>query len=134
MVCVCCAGTFNETKGWEDTFEHRHVENYTHFYSAKDNLFPTKAGGTRRVSWGGHTLPDSRGAHTMPRTVTFNPVARVLEQAPLEELEQLRGPAAANETGLQISRGVPLDLVRTTKKEKSFSFDAVLCLFRGCLG
>ncbi len=41
----------------------------------------------RRVNWG---WIKQMNAFTMPRVVTFNPVARQLEWAPLPELQQLR--------------------------------------------
>ena len=46
----------------------------------------------------------------MPRVITFNPVARLLQQAPLEELVQLRGAAAAKHARLQIRADTPVDL------------------------
>ena len=47
------------------------------------------------------------GPQSLPRTVTFNPVARVLEQAPAEELEALRGPAAVSKTNVAVANGHP---------------------------
>ncbi len=46
----------------------------------------------------------------LPRTITFNPVARVLEQAPVEELQQLRGPASVDRKRVQVPAGQPVDL------------------------
>ena len=106
---------FNATPGWEDLFEQRVIDK-GFFYASKDSEFPTKDGGSRRINWGWAILGvhggGGAGPQSLPRTVTFNPVARVLEQAPTEELEAVRGPAAVSKSNVTVSIGspVPLDL------------------------
>ena len=50
---------FNATPGWEELFEQRVIDR-GFFYSSKDNEFPTKSGGTRRINWGWSILGVSR--------------------------------------------------------------------------
>ena len=58
--------------------------------TARVRRYPTKAGGVRRVNWGwAKVAPGS--TQTLPRAITFNPIARLLQQAPIEELKELRG-------------------------------------------
>ena len=47
----------------------------------------------------------SGGPQSLPRVVTFNPVARQLEQAPIDEARQLRGAAAYSRQGLELAAG-----------------------------
>jgi hypothetical protein len=66
---------------------------------SKDNLYPTKDGGKRRINWGWATVPPA-SAQTLPRHVTFNAAARCLQQYPIEELAALRGaPVTATAAG-----------------------------------
>jgi sucrose-6-phosphate hydrolase SacC (GH32 family) len=107
--------SFNATSGWEDLFVQRVIDT-GFFYSSKDNLFPTKGGAsaTRRINWGWAILSAHQGGpggpQSLPRTITFNPLARVLEQAPTEELEALRGEAVLSKTGLKVAAGAPMAL------------------------
>jgi hypothetical protein len=86
-------GSFVATPGWEDLFAQRKIDQ-GHFYASKDNLYPTKAGGERRINWGWATVPPS-STQTLPRHITFNAPARTLQQYPIAELEALRGAAVA---------------------------------------
>lgn len=44
-------GNFSATPGWEDVFSQRKIDQ-GNFYASKDNEYPTKAGGKRRINWG----------------------------------------------------------------------------------
>lgn len=83
-------GSFTPTKGWEDLYERQMIDAGS-FYASKDALYPTKTGGQRRINWGWGIGLRPAGTQTLPRVITFNPVARQLEQAPLPELQDLRG-------------------------------------------
>ena len=89
---------------WDDLFAQRKIDQGK-FYASKDNLYPTAAGGTRRINWGWATVPP-QSAQTLPREVTFNAAARALQQYPIEELAALRGPAAYDASGLALQQGV----------------------------
>jgi hypothetical protein len=108
-------GTYNEsaplnfsaTPGWEDVFAQKPVD-AAFFYASKDNAFPSSKSEQRRINWGWAILFLHSGAagpypQSLPRLVTFNPVARQLEQPPIEEIKQLRGPAAYAHDNLEIS-------------------------------
>lgn len=82
-------GSFTPTKGWEDLYERQLIDAGS-FYASKDALYPTKTGGQRRINWGWGIWLRPDGTQTLPRVITFNPVARRLEQAPLPELQDLR--------------------------------------------
>ena len=84
-------GSFTATPGWEDLFAQRKIDQ-GHFYASKDNLYPTKSGGKRRINWGWATVPP-QSTQTLPRHITFNAAARCLQQYPIEELQALRGTA-----------------------------------------
>jgi beta-fructofuranosidase len=101
-------GSFSATAGWEDLFEQRRMD-HGGFYASKDNEYPTRSGGKRRINWGWAQVPP-QSTQTLPRVVTFNAVARVLEQAPAEELEALRGPPASSRTAVRLAPGVAADL------------------------
>lgn len=108
--------SFNATPAWEDLFQQRVVDR-GFFYASKDGAFPSKGsggGGTRRINWGwailGAHQSGGGGPQSLPRTVTFNPVARVLEQAPTEELEALRGPPVVSRTNVAVAAGHPTAL------------------------
>ena len=77
--------------------------------NVQDNVYPTKAGGTRRINWGWAQVPP-QSAQTLPREVTFNAAARTLQQYPIEELKALRGDAAVKRTGLALKPSAPSDL------------------------
>ena len=86
-------GTFQPTKNWEDTFAQRRID-VGKFYASKDNDYPTTTQGeTRRINWGWAKTPP-QSTQTLPREITFNARARVLQQAPIEELKQLRQDVA----------------------------------------
>ena len=44
-------GTYKATPGWEDLFEQRQIDQGL-LYASKDNEYPTKTGGKRRINWG----------------------------------------------------------------------------------
>ncbi len=96
---------FEPTAGWEDEFNQRRIDG-GNFYASKDNVYPTRdSTRTRRVNWGWARV-DPASAQTLPREITFNAAARTLEQAPLAELEQLRGPPAhATTTSFELAAG-----------------------------
>ena len=75
-------GHFEATKGWEDVFAQKKID-HGRFYASKDNEYPTKDGGSRRINWGWAQVPP-QSAQTLPRVITFNAAARTLEQAPIE--------------------------------------------------
>merc|ERR1712072_185869 len=67
---------FNATPGWEDLFQQKRID-YGNFYASKDNEYPTKSGGKRRINWGWATVPPA-STQTLPRHITFNAEARAL--------------------------------------------------------
>merc|ERR1712226_1283629 len=68
---------FNATAGWEAEFAQVKMDQ-GHFYASKDNEYPTKTGGKRRINWGWATVPPA-STQTLPREITFNPLARTLQ-------------------------------------------------------
>ena len=67
------------------------------------------------------------GPQSLPREVTFNPVTRQLEQPPLDEAKQLRGPPAFAKQGLKLSAGpTPLRLSAGVAKQSEFLASFVL--------
>eukprot|EP01052_Picozoa_sp_SAG31_P007003 SAG31_NODE_329_length_17643_cov_10.377793_8_plen_407_part_00 len=98
-------GSFKVTTGWADVFKPRMIDAGA-FYASKDNHYPTRhSNDSRRINWGWAMVPPA-STQTLPRQITFNPVARTLEQAPLPELEALRQyPAAAHITRGQLTNG-----------------------------
>jgi len=100
--------SFKATPGWEDVFEQRKIDQ-GHFYASKDNLYPTKAGSTRRINWGWATVPPA-SAQTLPRELTFNADARQMQQYPIEEMINLRGPAVYNKADVAVAAGKQLSL------------------------
>ena len=101
-------GTFVETPGWEDTFAQVKID-VGKFYASKDNEYPTKAGGKRRINWGWAQVAPS-STQTFPRVITFNAAARTLEQAPIEELMELRGASVFDKKGVALAAGAPVAL------------------------
>jgi len=91
---------FNVTAGWEDVFVQKKIDQGK-FYASKDGEYPTKDGATRRINWGWAQVPPA-STQTLPREITFNAAARTLEQAPIEELQALRGTAAFSKTDVHI--------------------------------
>ena len=102
---VNTTGSFTPTVGWEDSFRQRRID-VGRFYASKDALYPTKGSDAlRRVNWGWAQVPP-QSTQTLPREITFNAAARVLEQAPLEELKALRGkPAFLTKAPLRLPPG-----------------------------
>lgn len=99
---------FHATPGWEDVFAQRKIDQ-GNFYASKDNEYPTKSGGTRRINWGWATVPPA-STQTLPREITFNAATRTLQQYPIAEIEALRQPAAYSKTDLKIAANTPVDL------------------------
>lgn len=93
-------GRLEATPGWESLFHFKIIDN-GNYYACKDNEYPTKTGEARRINWGWATIP--HGSQTLPRVITFNAEARCLEQAPLDELVDLRGPAAFSSKSLELN-------------------------------
>eukprot|EP00935_MAST-01C_sp_MAST-1C-sp1_P001660 g1660.t1 len=118
-------GNFTATPGWEDLFEQRKMDSGG-FYASKDNVYPTKAGGKRRLNWGWVTA-DDRGAQSLPREITFNAAARYLQQYPISELAALRNASVCSQKGLEIKANVSLDLgvapEAAVQSEALFSFE-----------
>ena len=99
---------FTATPGWEDLFAQRKIDQ-GNFYASKDNEYPTKAGGTRRINWGWATVPPA-STQTLPREITFNAAARQMQQYPIAELAGLRQAAAVDKTGVAVAAGASVDL------------------------
>jgi len=126
-------GSFTATKGWEETFSQRRIDS-GHFYASKDNLYPTKSGGARRINWGWAQVPP-QSAQTLPREITFNAEARALQQYPIEELAALRGAAVYDASGLALKAGAatPLGLdagvARTSEVVATFVLPSAAATF-----
>lgn len=96
-------GTFKVTLGWEDVFAQRRVD-HGDFYASKDFLYPSRNGNPRRINWGwAQVQPGS--AQTLPREITFNAVARLLQQYPIKELEELRRDIIFSENNISLVSG-----------------------------
>merc|ERR1719277_2287540 len=78
-------------------------------YASKDSEYPTRSGDKRRINWGWARVPP-QSTQTLPRAITFNAAARTLEQAPIPELEALRGPAVASNANVLLTPGASVDL------------------------
>eukprot|EP00935_MAST-01C_sp_MAST-1C-sp1_P000249 g249.t1 len=101
-------GSFAATPGWEDLFAQRRIDAGT-FYASKDNVYPSKQQGqSRRLNWGWSQVPP-QSCQSLPREITFNARARVLQQYPIEELLALRWDAAYSSENITISNG-PMQL------------------------
>ena len=111
-------GTFQPTENWEDTFAQRRID-VGKFYASKDNDYPTTTQGeTRRINWGWAQTPP-QSTQTLPREITFNAAARVLQQAPIEELKQLRQGVAyqAKDLSLKSGSSVQMNLKENVAKQ-----------------
>lgn len=86
-------GNFAATPVWEDLWNAPQLVDGGSFYASKDASYPTLGGGMRRINWGWALVPGS--LQMLPRVLTFNAETRLLQQWPAEELEKLRGAAAA---------------------------------------
>lgn len=58
-------------------------------------------GGSRRINWGWATVPPA-STQTLPREITFNAAARVMQQYPIDELKALRGAAASSKSSVSV--------------------------------
>ncbi|CAE8614642.1 unnamed protein product [Polarella glacialis] len=117
-------GHFHSTPGWEDVFVQKRIDTDS-FYASKDNEYPAKNGEKRRINWGWAMVPPG-SAQSLPRVITFNAAARCLEQAPIEELESLRGPAAFSQTGVKLAAGLPMYLNLALGLAKQSEFVATI--------
>lgn len=78
------------------------------FLCEQDSLYPSRAqGAERRVNWGWATVPPA-STQSLPREITFNAVARTLEQAPIDELTELRQSPAFTATDIELTAGTPV--------------------------
>eukprot|EP00933_Yihiella_yeosuensis_P065924 TRINITY_DN6994_c1_g1_i1.p1 TRINITY_DN6994_c1_g1~~TRINITY_DN6994_c1_g1_i1.p1 ORF type:complete len:579 (-),score=93.45 TRINITY_DN6994_c1_g1_i1:263-1999(-) len=108
--------SFKPTKGWEDLFEQVRVD-VGNFYASKDNIYPRKSGGERRINWG-WAIVDPASAQTLPREITFNAATRSLQQYPIEELTALRKPSVYSKTEIVVNKDtVDLALPNGTAKQ-----------------
>jgi sucrose-6-phosphate hydrolase SacC (GH32 family) len=130
------ADNFTATPGWEDVWAQKRIDT-GNFYASKDNEYPTKSGGKRRINWGWATVPPA-STQTLPRHITFNAAARTLEQAPIEELENLRGPAVYSKTNVPVSATLDLGLAAGVAKQSeivaSFSLPSTASTFGIVIG
>jgi len=111
-------GTFRATPGWEDVFVQKRID-VGNFYASKDNAYPVRgsSGGQRRINWGWATVPP-QSTQTLPREITFNAVARTLEQAPIAELLELRGTSVFSRVNVELVKGnMPLGLANGVAKQ-----------------
>jgi sucrose-6-phosphate hydrolase SacC (GH32 family) len=88
------------------------------FYASKDNEYPTKSGGKRRINWGWATVPPA-STQTLPREVTFNAATRQLQQYPIEELMNLRDKAASDKKGVHLDSDSSVDMQTTQIAKQS---------------
>ena len=106
-------GNFSKTPGWEELWAPQSIDQGP-FYASKDSVYPTRQGLERRVLWG-WAIVAPQSAQSLPRVLTFNAKARRLQQAPLEELEELRKERLAlavnSEVGLGVRTTPPLVMV-----------------------
>lgn len=118
-------GTWTKTPGWEDTFKFVKMD-MGGFYASKDNEYPTKDGGKRRINWGWAQI--GGGAQTLPRVVTFNAAIRRLQSFPPDELESLRGPAACDlkDVALQGNESKVLELAPGVSRHSDVVVDFAL--------
>jgi len=100
-------GRFGATPGWDELAHFRPISPGGVYYASKDAEYPALGGGVRRVNWGwARVAPAS--VQSLPRQITFNPVTRGLEQAPLDELTNLRGePLHLAAAGAVLKPGLP---------------------------
>merc|ERR1711871_933899 len=62
------ADHLHATPGWEDVFAQLKIDQ-GRFYASKDNVYPTKDGGSRRINWGWAQVPPA-STQTLPREIT----------------------------------------------------------------
>ena len=90
----------------------------TIFDASKDYLYPSRSGKKRRINWGwAKVQPGS--AQTLPREITFNAAARLLQQYPIEELKELRSNVLFSRHNFTIGSGraVPMGLSTGVAKQ-----------------
>jgi sucrose-6-phosphate hydrolase SacC (GH32 family) len=125
---VKALGSFNATSGWEDLFAQRLID-AGHFYASKDNLYPSLDGRSRRINWGWATVPPA-STQTLPREVTFNTEVRMLQQFPIEEINQLRRAAAYSgaptlASGTPQSLNVPAGVAKASEVDLTISLEGL---------
>jgi len=99
---------FTATIGWEDVFGQRRIDQ-GQFYASKDNIYPTKDNGKRRINWGWATVKPA-STQTLPREITFNALARQLHQYPIQELEALREDSLYSKQNISLKQNVAVGL------------------------
>jgi len=100
-------GNFSAAAGWEDLFAQRKVDQ-GQYYASKDYLYPTAGSDAlRRINWGWATVPP-QSTQSLPRVITFNALARTLEQAPIFELTALRESPAFDSKGFTVGAKSPV--------------------------
>lgn len=126
-------GTFQATPGWEDVFDQRRIDQ-GNFYASKDYLYPSRTGDPRRINWGwAEVQPGS--AQTLPREITFNAAARLLQQYPIEELSELRGDVVFSKkdivvgTGQSVSMGLAKGVAKQSEVLATFALPAAAATF-----
>jgi sucrose-6-phosphate hydrolase SacC (GH32 family) len=138
-------GTFQSTKNWEDVFLQRRIDQGA-FYASKDNLYPrkTKKSGMnersidRRINWGwAQAMPGS--TQTLPREITFNPLARQLQQLPIEEMKDLRKTPVFYDVNITVSSaskplGIPSGFAKTSELIATFDLPSTPVNFGFHLG
>lgn len=130
-------GTFSATPGWEDLYEQKKIDQGG-FYASKDNEYPTKSGGKRRINWGWAQVPPF-STQTLPREISFNAAARTLEQAPISELKALRGSAISKpdltvQGGETLELGLPKGLTQQSEVIASFKLPDTAATFGLMIG
>eukprot|EP00929_Paragymnodinium_shiwhaense_P066339 TRINITY_DN33267_c0_g1_i1.p1 TRINITY_DN33267_c0_g1~~TRINITY_DN33267_c0_g1_i1.p1 ORF type:complete len:563 (-),score=121.41 TRINITY_DN33267_c0_g1_i1:300-1988(-) len=98
--------SFKATPGWEDLFAEKRMD-AGNFYASKDNTYPSANYSNRRINWGWAQVPP-QSTQTLPRVITFNAAARTLEQAPIDELRQLRSDASMIVHAMAVQPGHPI--------------------------
>lgn len=101
-------GSFVATKGWEDLFVQKKMDQGD-FYASKDNEYPILTGGKRRINWGWAIVPPA-STQSLPREITFNAAARSLQQYPIEEIKALRGSVAFEQPSVSVDGSLDLGL------------------------
>ncbi|KAH8046638.1 beta-fructofuranosidase [Aureococcus anophagefferens] len=112
-------GGFAATPGWEAEFAQRRTRviqlrfnleiDVGNFYASKDADYPSLDGAHRRVNYGWATVPP-QSAQTLPREITFNAAARLLQQYPVDEIAKLRGAAVVVDDDVTVDGAHAIDV------------------------
>lgn len=101
-------GGFAATPGWDAEFAQREID-VGNFYASKDADYPSLGGAHRRVNYGWATVPP-QSAQTLPREITFNAAARLLQQYPVDEIAKLRGAAVVDDDDVTVDGAHAIDV------------------------